>query len=333
MMLTLPLAAESLPVTLQIEAGGGSEVYYYTSGGQAYTNSSVGGLIEVELGLDVLDAKPETFEFVGGSVSYSDSETVYSPNQLPKVEELRFTTANLEGPLGTLTSEAQVAEDGLFSNADHTQSFTFGTLRTEYRVLLIGTWVTLFDVTRDYGLEPEVRPAEGLNWITTEAVEGAGTVLTETLEVRYENVANAEPVVVPLGATSLTVVTAGGFVASSQVEVPSAALRQWRVAGGHLPGWQEPGGSSAVIFALGCDPGTVAVPLHVDPAGSRARLTLPPAGTRLPIHLETSVNLNGWTPAPLTGGGFVIPAGSTGEVEVDLPSEGRGFVRVVAIDG
>ena len=331
-MLTLPLAAESLPVTLQIEAGGGSEIYYYTSGGQAYTDSSVSGLIEVEIGLNPLDARPESLEFVGGSVFYSESETVYSPNQLPKVEELRFTTMNLQGPLMTLTPGAAISETGLLDNADHTQSFTSGTLRTEYRALLFNDWVTLFDATRDYSLEPEVRPFEGSNRITSEAVEGAGTVLTETLEIRYENVAGGEPVVVWLGATSLTVVTIGGFVASSEVEVPSAGLRQWRVDGGGSPGWQDVGGTSAVIYALGCDPGTTEVPLDLNLSDASASLTLPAAGSRLPVRIETSLDLDGWIPAPLAGGGLVVPAGSTGVVEVDLPSGGRGFVRVVALD-
>jgi hypothetical protein len=323
---------------VELVVGGMSSTIYETAKGFAQSDTDFSGVILADVELEALTGKPAVFRFTGGLLEYSDGETVYTPNQMPQVEELTFTSTGLAGPLVSL-STAPVVDPvtGLLTNADHVQNLTQGTLRTEYRVLVNGFWLTLFNDTRDFSINPESNPFSGATTIESELLEAG--VLEDRYRIDLIHQSNETPQAVtdPDTGVSLTITSFGGFTASGEVTVPSAAYQAWLVAGG-LPEAEDVEGRHpvtdlplAVLYALGLDVDAGAIPLTVDGSTREAVITLPAGGSRAGVRLEYAAALEGWVVlgsdgAP--GATVTLVGGATGELRIPLPVGGRGFLRL-----
>jgi len=323
---------------VELVVGGMSSTIYETATGAAQSNTNFSGVLLAEVELEAATGNPEVFRFTGGLLEYSDGETTYTTNQIPQVEELTFTSAGLAGPLVSLSAAPAVDPvTGLLFNADHVQDLTQGTLRTEYRVLFNGFWVTLFDETRDFAVTPESNPFKGTTKIESELLEAGVLEDRYRIDLIHQSNETPEEVTDPDTGVSLTITSFGGFTASGEVKLPSAAYQEWLMAGG-LPEAEDIEGRHpvtglplAVLYALGLDVDAGAIPLTVDGSAREAVITLPTGGARAGVMLEYAAALEGWvvlgsdgTP----GATVTLVAGATGELRIPLPAGGKGFVRL-----
>ena len=258
-----------VPVSLTVAAGSVSDTFFETDEGQALLTVEFSGVLEGAVTLDPLTAVPVGFAFTGGSLVYSDGVSTYEPNVFPQQEDLVFTRAGVMGPLTTLVPQGAVDPvTGALNNADHVQNLTSGTLQTDYRRLVFGSWITLFTDTRDYATQPESVAISGTTSLVASTVNSG--VLRDRLRLELIHLGDTTPQVYPVGAASLTVTGSGGFSAIGEIDVPAAGLRAWWRDGGREDEVDE-NDPSLVAYALGYPPGTRVVPVVMDPAESVAR--------------------------------------------------------------
>lgn len=323
---------------VELVVGGESSTIYKTDLGIAQSNTLFSGVLMADVELEVGTGRPEVFRFTGGAVNYSDGVTTYSPDQIPQVEELRFTSVGIAGPLVSLSAMPAVDPvTGLLSNADHLQNLTKGTLRTEYRRLAFGFWATLYEKTVDLSVEPMSSPFTGSTRIESELLESGVMEDWYRIDLIHDSESTPQEVTDPDTGVTLTTMVFGGLSASGKVKVPSAAYQAWLEGAGlaeakDLEGRHpESGLPLAVLYALGLDAGALEIPLRVDGSTREAVLTLPSGGTRGGVSLEYSASLEAWVVLGLEGvpGDTVtLVGGASGVIRIPLPAGVAGFVRL-----
>ncbi|MGE9271356.1 MAG: hypothetical protein ACQKBU_11190 [Verrucomicrobiales bacterium] len=316
-------------MTLQVDEGSRSETSYFTDGGYAVSSVEMSGELKVRLQLCDERGVPQLIEFLSGDLEYSDGVTRYIPYQVPQVEELRFTNTGMGGPLLTLPSGGTLEEGGLLRNEEHLQVINQGKLRVQYRARSFGLWFTLYDEEIDYAKDPQEDEIRGVNRVVAHPVEAERGGLVDVLSIEFKHTADDTPTEVEVApGTLLTVVTVGAITASAKVEVPTLGFRQWLLASGLSVNRSRENGRLAVLYSLGLPPMTQSVPWQFSPGSRSASLVLPSTGTRLPVGVEMSRDLETWCLVDIPERGEWIEGGSVGEVEIPLPCDGPIFLRL-----
>ena len=82
---------------------------------------------------------------MGGTLFYSDANSVYTPNTLPQTDNLILNFTNVSGSLGTINPNSPVDPiTGALVNDDHTTGLTSGNLYAEYQIEFLGSLVPRF---------------------------------------------------------------------------------------------------------------------------------------------------------------------------------------------
>ena len=308
----LTLSAET--VTLLVDEENASTTTYITNKGSSVATVTTTGTIELDLKIDPLTRKPSEATFTGGTLFYSDAESIYTPTTPPAEENLIITNSDLEGQLATTQPNAAIdLLTGLLDNEDHTTSLNSGTLDIEFQIILFGIPSTIFSSTTDFATDAQVSQFSGQSRITSELLS-SGPYL-DTYQITLTATSDETPRDFRDEGLDLTIVNAGGFSASGILQTPSSSFLEWFE--NHIPNQDPP----AILYALGFPPNQNEVPLTL--SQNSATLALPPEGTRAPIEIQHSSNLETWSTIQ------TIPENSNTDLTFDLPIGPRSFVRLL----
>lgn len=311
----LPLTLMATPVVLEINEDSKDQSTYSTPLASTESEIILSGTIHVDVTLHPITRKPDRFEFISGNVHYSDATVEYVEEEVFGANRLTITTSGLSGPYLTTNPDATVdPESGVIDNSDHETHLTSGTLRTEIDGFFPPNWLNLFDVTRDYEQEPEAKNFTGTTTITSEFIE-SGT-FTDTYRITLTHHSDPGPEVTDLLGKELTVVSVSQINATGEGRFPSPAFTAW-LDDITLPGSDQP---DKIRYALGLSPNESFPNWTIQPGSFT--LNLPDSGTRAPLEVKISSDLETWTTA-----GGTIPGGATGPLTIALPGNAR-FIRL-----
>lgn len=221
--------ASAAPVILTVDPSSASTTTVSTASGRAVRQTVFSGQVPAEIVLHPVTRKPQGFRFEGGTLSYSDATSVYTPNVPPAVEDLAFTSTGLSGPITSLPGLPAVDPvTGRLGNLDHFQTISTGTLRSVYQ-LFFGVWFTIYDETIDFTTTPETNPVSGTTILTAELL-AAGPLL-ERHRLVLAHASDETPVVFMESGVNLTSVTTGGFTARG---------KRWCLRPASTLGWSRP---------------------------------------------------------------------------------------------
>lgn len=327
-MLTAHSLAEPLEVALEVDPSSQSTLTVAIGSGQAVGTMTHWGTLNARIDLDPITAEPQTVSFSGGSLHYSDGESVFESDE-DGIERLYLTRTGMSASPDTLVEAGSIdSVTGALDNLEHLLRLNTGTLEILYGYAYSGGVLLPLSHTIDYGENPEAAGFTGTTRLLS-AVNGAGS-LREHLEFTLIHETSSEPVVEELeGGVTVTSWGSGGFTALGSIEAPSAGLRQWLVAAGAEVDFSDPD-AGAVPYAMGLASPKDPIPVVIEPGS--VRLTLPAVGTRARLRAWHSASLQGWQGLPWPGGGLELPVGASGEIEIVLPPGNRGFVRFEALN-
>ena len=321
----VPLPAA--PVELVVLPGNQTTTVYMTDNGLAVARSETSGSILAELTLLPGTGIPSQIRFTGGTLGYSDSVTVYTPNQLPQVDEYRFTGTGLGSSLSTVNTPSSIAQPGGFlHNPDHRITLNRGTMRTQY--FLLG--IPLANSTRDFASNPAETTINGTSTVQTSLL--AGGPIMDRFQVTFTHVADPSPEPITGGGVTIQVSSDGGFTAVGEILVPSSGFHQWMMDSGHAAPEtiEAPAGSlpGAVLYALGLPAGATTIPWTIDAENSQVIFHLPDSGTRAPVFLEFGTSLGGWQVLGGDSATPTLPTGSSGIQAIPFPPASAAFFRL-----
>lgn len=308
----LPLTAE--PVTLQVDPDNSTTVTYQTENGISVSNIITTGTIETDLQFDPVTRTPTEVTFTGGTLFYSDSESVYTPNSPPPVESLIITSSGNEGQLATLQPGSPIdPSTGILTNENHTTSLSKGTFNIEFDLIFLGNPTNIFSSTTDFAIEPQIAEFSGQTTLTS-TLRRAGPIF-DTYDVHLSTVSDSTPRDLRDLGLALTVTHEGRFSAIGSVQFPSAEFLEWSAQ--HVPGHEPP----AILYALGFGPEQQQIPLAISPTS--ITLTLPSGGTRTPATIQQSFDLHTWNTIQ------TIPANTVSNLTIPAHPKEAGFFRLV----
>lgn len=334
----LAVPAPAAPVQLVLEPGGGFDVDYAFSTGQATTGrDDLSGHILADLALDDSD-RPVSFFLTGGRIAHADStvEILLNTSFLgnTKVQTVVQGTASL--PQTQAGSGIVDPDTGEIANFGHRLITNEGTVTTRY---LLGTTV-LDQSTRNLATQPDNTPLVGSTTLIPTLLAETGwwkRCHIELVHVRDEG--RTAPVSgvpgVPVGTTYL-IHEEGGFTANGEAIFPGDDFANWaslhrgvtpRSLDDRDPASGQP---LLVMYALAAGSGPWQVPVEFRPATGEVLLHLPPTGLLAPVKWEycSGAATASWQPlagTPQPGG--ITPAGSAGTATLPLPPGTRGFIR------
>ena len=328
----VPLRAA--PIVLTVDAGSSSATTVITDNGEAEGEAEASGQLLGQVTLHPVTRKPQTFRFDGGSLTYSDNTSQYTPNMLPAVEDLELTGTGLAASLRSANGLPPVDPvTGIIDNAYHVQTLDAGTLRTVYRLSFFGNWTTIADETTDFAATPQTNGFTGTT--TLSATLLATGPLLERHRIVLTHLADESPMVNTDFGITLTTVSSGGFTARGETLVPNAAFQTWILAAGAIepisPETRLGNIPGAVLYALGLPSAARDLPWELDATANTLTLHVPAGGTHAPVRVEHSTELNGWQTLTLPGGGTELSIGSSGTVVIPLPADSRGFCRLAVV--
>jgi hypothetical protein len=322
-LVSLPAA----PVELVVVPENQTTTVYMTDNGLAVAQSETSGSILADLTLLPGTGMPSQIRFTGGTLAYSDSVTVYTPNQLPQVDEYRFTGTGLGSTLSTVTTPASIAQPGGFlNNNDHRITLNQGTLRTQY--FLFG--FPLADSITNFATHPAETTINGTTTVQSSLL--ASGPIMDRFQVTFTHVADPSPEPIIGGGVTIEVSSDGGFTAVGEMLVASPGFHQWMIDSGQPApqSIQATAGAvpGAVLYALGLPAGATAIPWTIDTENSQVIFELPASGTRAPVFLEFGTSLGNWQ---ILGGDSAtptLPAGSSGTHIIPFPPDTTAFFRL-----
>lgn len=322
-LVSLPAA----PVELVVLPGNQTTTVYMTDNGLAVAQSETSGSILADLNVLPGTGMPTQIRFTGGTLAYSDSVTVYTPNQLPQVDEYRFTGTGLGSALSTVNTPASIAQPGgLLHNPDHRITLNQGTLRTQY--FLFG--IPLADSTTNFATNPAETTINGTSTVQTSLL--ASGPIMDRFQITFTHVADPSPEPIAGGGVTIAVSSEGGFTAIGEMLIPSPGFHQWMIDSGHpapdsiqATAGPVPG---AVLYALGLPVGADAIPWTIDAENSQVIFELPDSGTRAPVFLEFGTSLGNWDVLGGDDSTPTLPAGSSGTHTIPFPPNTTAFFRL-----
>lgn len=145
LILSLVATLKGELITLTVVPNNLSTSTYSTDNGSAVVEITNSGTVEADIILDPFTRNPTNVTFMGGTLFYSDANSVYTPNTLPQTDNLILNFTNVSGSLGTINPNSPVDPiTGALVNDDHTTGLTSGNLYAEYQIEFLGSLVPRF---------------------------------------------------------------------------------------------------------------------------------------------------------------------------------------------
>jgi hypothetical protein len=313
LILSLVATLKGELITLTVVPNNLSTSTYSTDNGSAVVEITNSGTVEADITLDPFTRNPTNVTFIGGTLFYSDANSVYTPNTPPQTDNLILNFANVSGSLGTINPNSPVDPiTGALVNDDHTTGLTSGNLYAEYQIEFLGSLVPIFSQTTDFSTTPQISPFFGTNTLTSELT--ANGPLFDTVQITLTSVADTAPRDLNDIGLDLIISGEGGFSAIGTLQLPSSAFQSW------IDNHQAINQPPLLIYSLGLPPSQNQLPLIF--TTNEATLTLPDSGTLAEVTLQHSSDLQTWSNLQ------TFPAGITGIQIIPLPQSKVAYVRL-----